>query len=95
MTLLEQLKADLMLMETNDRALSRLLSAKRDLLAWKNPPASVRPEYDACLKLLEDLPSRVECECCGQAITHVFRKGASIVGEECKEELVLGSCRRH
>lgn len=61
MTLLEQLKADLMLMETSDRALSRLLSAKRDLLAWKNPPASVRPEYDACLKLLEDLPSRVEC----------------------------------
>ena len=100
-----QLEADLLRAPTNDGALSRVLRAKRDIVAfakrsetWSLVENEVYHYYSTALA---DVPAGLQCSCCGfESLVHIHRVPVTengriemkVVGPECRNH-VWGSCR--
>jgi hypothetical protein len=90
---------DLGLMDVDDKALSRVLKAKRDVALLEKFQAEPRtyvclPTLGYYSKLLKDILNGVSCECCGfRDSLNVRMVEGHIVGPECAAH-PFGSCKR-
>ena len=91
---IEQLKADVLRMEVDDRALARAIRVKRDVVAMAGSRLAADPTYGMIASLVKGVPSGATCACCGKTgLVDVRRKEGKIVGNECVHH-DWGDCRR-
>ena len=101
-----QLEADLLRAPTSDQALSRVLRAKRDIVAFAKVSHSWTLAEDELYayytEKLADVPAGLRCSCCGfESLVHVHRVPVTengriemkVVGPECVNH-PFGSCKR-
>ena len=91
---MEQLKADILRMDVDDRALTRVIRIKRDVVAMAGSRLAADPTYGTIASLVKGVPSGATCACCGKTgLVDVRRKEGKIVGNECVHH-DWGDCRR-
>lgn len=92
------LEADLLRKEVDDKALGRVLAAKRDTLEIEKGGTSLTfsEGFLYYKRLLADIHEGLACECCGfKNLIHVKRVGGHILGPECsKPGHPFGTCKR-
>jgi len=96
-----QLEADLLRAPTNDQALSRVLRAKRDIVAFAKVSHSWTLAEDELYayyteKLAEIPEGGATCDCCHfEGLVNIHRVDGRTLGPECASPgHVYGSCRR-
>ena len=91
---IEQLKADLLKMEVDDRSLTNVLRVKKEVDSIAGSRLAADPTYGMIASLVKGVPSGATCACCGKTgLVDVRRKEGKIVGNECVHH-DWGDCRR-
>jgi len=90
-----ELELDLRLMDVDDKALSRVLLAKHDVVTTTNPEVRASARWVYYAALLRDVPDGRACECCGREnLLSVRRRDGKVVGTECVKPGHAFPCKR-
>ena len=84
---MEQLRADVLRMATDDRALARVMRVKREVDSLKTSKLADDAGYKKIASLVEAASPGLDCDCCGaRDLVNVRRRGALVLGPECAQD---------